>query len=359
MSHRPERKEKDCLNCGTIVRGKYCHVCGQENVIPKESFWGMVTHFFNDITHFDGKFFITLKDLLFRPGYLSAEYIKGRRMSYLNPVRMYVFTSAVFFLIFFSMNDPKENFKLVDNDGPISLAKRDSMVKKLEPQLKYLPGDFNLQKKIELLKDTSRPVTYLDLLPYNEDFRVVSTIGYTYNSRHEYDSIQKLRAPGDRDGWLKALWNKRAIYLNEKYKKDGELSLAKFSDTMLHQLPYLLFVSLPFFALILKLLYIRRKVFYYADHGIFSIHHYILSFILLLFTFFFDKLLDLTGWNVWGFFIAITIIAWPIYLFMAMRRFYRQSRFKTFIKFLLLNLMALIVTSILVVVFFLLSIFQI
>ena len=111
MSHRPERKEKNCLNCGTTVHGKYCHVCGQENAEPKETFWGMVTHFFNDITHFDGKFFTTLKDLLFRPGFLSAEYVKGRRMSYLNPVRMYVFTSAIFFLIFFSISKHKESFK--------------------------------------------------------------------------------------------------------------------------------------------------------------------------------------------------------------------------------------------------------
>jgi len=81
--------------------GRYCHVCGQENVEPKESFWHLLTHFFNDITHFDGKFFITLKDLLFKPGFLSKEYMIGRRASYLNPVRMYVFTSAIFFLLFF------------------------------------------------------------------------------------------------------------------------------------------------------------------------------------------------------------------------------------------------------------------
>ena len=101
MSHRPQRKEKNCLNCGTIVQGKFCHICGQENVEPKETFWGMVTHFFYDITHFDGKFFVTLKDLLFRPGFLSAEYMKGRRVSYLNPIRMYIFTSAVFFSYLF------------------------------------------------------------------------------------------------------------------------------------------------------------------------------------------------------------------------------------------------------------------
>ena len=102
MSHIPERKEKDCLNCGTIVQGKYCHVCGQENVVPMETFWAMLTHFVYDITHFDGKFFSTLGILLRKPCFLSKEYMKGKRASYLNPVRMYIFTSAFFFLVFFA-----------------------------------------------------------------------------------------------------------------------------------------------------------------------------------------------------------------------------------------------------------------
>ena len=359
MSHRPERKEKDCLNCGTIVHGKYCHVCGQENSEPKETFWGMVTHFFYDITHFDGKFFITLKDLLFKPGFLSAEYIKGRRTSYLNPVRMYVFTSALFFLVFFSFTNTEDNFKLVDSDGPLTHQQRDSILNKLEPKLAKDPDKVNIQRQIDLLKDTSRELTYLDLLPYSNDFTVVSTIGGTYRNRREYDSVQTARPAGDRDGWLKAKWNKRALYLNEKYKAERGSSLSKFSDTLLHQLPYLLFVSLPFFALILKLLYIRRKKFYYADHGIFTVHHYILSFILLLFVFLWGKLDEVTGWSVWNVLTALTIIAWPVYLYLAMKRFYGQNGFKTFGKFVLLNIMGLVVISILMVLFFLLSIFQI
>ena len=69
----------------------------------------MATHFFYDITHFDGSFFTTLKDLLFKPGFLTREYMNGRRKSYLHPVRMYVFTSAVFFLVFFSVFKIKED----------------------------------------------------------------------------------------------------------------------------------------------------------------------------------------------------------------------------------------------------------
>ena len=101
MGCAQERKEKICLNCTADLQGRYCHICGQENTEPKESVWGLITHFFYDITHFDGKFFSTLKYLAFKPGFLSAEYVKGRRASYLNPIRMYVFTSAIFFIIFF------------------------------------------------------------------------------------------------------------------------------------------------------------------------------------------------------------------------------------------------------------------
>jgi len=73
VSHLPQRKEKNCLNCVTTVVGKYCHLCGQENVEPKESVWHLISHFFNDITHFDGKFFGSFKDLLLSIFFMSIK----------------------------------------------------------------------------------------------------------------------------------------------------------------------------------------------------------------------------------------------------------------------------------------------
>jgi Protein of unknown function (DUF3667) len=359
MSHRAERKEKDCLNCGTMVQGKYCHVCGQENSEPKETFLGMVSHFFSDITHFDGKFFTTLKDLVLMPGFLSAEYMKGRRASYLNPVRMYVFTSAIFFLIFFSISDPKDAFKITEGKEPMSREARDSAIRVVEKKRKDDPVNINLEKQLSLLKDTTVEVTPLDMLPYADDFIVISTIGGTYKNRKEYDSLQQSRPAGKRDGWLTRLWNKKAIDLNEKYKYDQEKSIQNLGDSALHRLPYLLFVSLPFFALILKWLYFRqRKQFYYADHGIFSIHHYILSFILLLFVFLWNRLDTMTGWRIWDLLMFITIAAWPLYLYLAMKRFYRQGHGKTFLKFLLLNIAGFILIMVLMMSFLLFSVFQ-
>lgn len=108
------------MNCNAEVHGKYCHVCGQENLEPTESLWHLITHFFNDITHFDGKFFSTLGLLLTRPGFLPAEYKMGRRNSYLNPVRMYIFSSFLFFLLFFTVLTPKgDSIELSDSDNSI------------------------------------------------------------------------------------------------------------------------------------------------------------------------------------------------------------------------------------------------
>src|SRR5688500_12793533 len=115
-----------------MVVGRFCHVCGQENTEPKETFWHMITHFFYDITHFDGSFFVTVKDLLFKPGFLSREYMLGRRKKYLHPVRMYVFTSAVFFLVFFAMFNVSEGDLSVNRNaiGLDSLSMKERALKK-------------------------------------------------------------------------------------------------------------------------------------------------------------------------------------------------------------------------------------
>ncbi|HEU0064055.1 MAG TPA: DUF3667 domain-containing protein, partial [Flavisolibacter sp.] len=96
MSHQPERKDRNCLNCGATVIARYCHVCGQENIVTKMGFWALIRHFLYDLFHFDGKFFDTLKNLFFKPGIIATEYTHGKRTKYLDPVRMYLFTSTVF-----------------------------------------------------------------------------------------------------------------------------------------------------------------------------------------------------------------------------------------------------------------------
>lgn len=356
MSHSPERKENDCLNCGAIVHGRYCHVCGQENKVPRENFWDLVIHFFYDITHFDSKFFDTIKYLLGKPGFLPQEYIKGRRASYLNPIRMYIFTSAFFFLVFFAFFAPTEKL-LGGTEITISPETRDSMLTSINKRIEKEGPKTNLTQMKILLEDTTTEISGDDLLKYSDDFTVVSFGGGKYKSLKEYDSIQSQLPANKKDGWLKRTWNKRELEINEKFKKDPSSSTQKLVDGILHKLPYLLFISLPFFALILKLLYVRRN-WYYADHIIFSVYHYIFSFLLLLFVFAFDGLNDWTGWNIFNILMVLSFFAWGFYLYKSMRRFYKQRRAKTIFKFLLLNMLGFICIIFLFTFFILFSIFQ-
>jgi hypothetical protein len=356
VSHQPERIEKNCLNCGVTVIGRYCHVCGQENVVTKESFWSLAKHFAFDILHFDGKFFHTLKYLFVRPGMVAKEYCLGKRSSFLHPIRMYLFTSAVFFVVFASVNTinfggDKGKSDLLDNED------RRELVGDYQQRLSKAPRDTTIPKIIALLKDTTIPLTGRQIIEMDpKPFYSIS--GNRYTSRREYDSAQKALPASKRDGILRQLLVRKAMNFNEKYKGRANEGAKILWESFVHRLPYMLFLSLPFFALILKLLYARRKNFYYSDHAIFTIYHYILSFILLLVIFALSALVGKFKWQILVYPMMLIGFAWPVYLWLQMKNFYGQGKFKTSVKFLLLNVLGFIVVIILFLLFLLLSIIE-
>ncbi|HEU5167221.1 MAG TPA: DUF3667 domain-containing protein [Chitinophagaceae bacterium] len=365
MSHTPLRKETDCLNCGATVLGRYCQVCGQENTEPKETFWHMFTHFFYDITHFDGSFFVTLKDLLFKPGFLSKEYMLGRRKKYLHPVRMYVFTSAVFFLVFFSMFHVSEND--VSTNQRAKLAEGFSSIKE------------EAFKKARTKEDSASILKGLELLGYNKvneiktpdsviktknkkggfSFNMGSDVS-NYKTLREYDSVQSTLPKNKRDAGLTKIFTRRSVGLNEKYKGDQQKIAVELINKFIHSIPYLLFVSLPLYALFLKLLYIRhRKQYYFADHGVFLIHLYVFTFLFLLFYFGLDKLAEQTHWKGIGVVQAILILTGLFYTLKALRNFYKQGWGKTILKFIIFNILCIISLVLLFALFLTLTYYQI
>jgi len=366
VSHTPLRKETDCLNCGATVQGRFCHVCGQENVEPKESFWHMFTHFLYDITHFDGSFFVTLKDLLFKPGFLSKEYMLGRRKKYLHPVRMYVFTSAVFFLVFFSMYHVSEKDVSV-TDPKAKVAEGFSTIKEEALKNAKTKGDTTeIINGLEQLGYKNAPTAGTpDSTLKNEDpegdfnFSFGNEVN-DYKTLKEYDSVQKTLPKNKRDGGLEKLIIRKSIGLNEKYKGDRQKIAVELINKFTHTFPYLLFVSLPLYALFLKLLYIRhRKQYYFADHGVFLIHLYIFTFLFLLFYFGLNKLEEKTHWTGIGYVQGILILIGLFYTLKAFRNFYKQSWGKTILKFIIFNILCLISLILLFVLFFGLTFYQI
>lgn len=358
MSHRPQRKEKNCLNCGTIVQGKYCQVCGQENTEPKESFWGMVLHFFNDITHFDGKFFSTIKVLFTSPGQLTTEYLKGRRIAYLHPVRMYVFTSAFFFLIFFNFFK-LENSGLDDLAGPNINGKTLNDFAKEAYQNAHTPEDsMIIERSLGLLANSTKPIK-ASAEPKNGLSFSFGDETQKYKSVREYDSVQRSLSSSKKHSWLQRLLTRKVIDLNVKYEGRENQLAGDLLNKFLHMLPYLLFVSLPLYALFLKLLYVRRrKQFFYVDHGLFLVHLYIFTFLVMLVFFLLVKFKANTGWGWLGFAQFLVVVYGILYALLAMKNFYRQRWGKTILKFILFNFLCIICLCLLFVLFFGLTVYQ-
>ncbi len=377
MSHQKERLEKNCLNCNAEVQGRFCQVCGQENIETKESFWSLATHFVYDVTHFDGKFFSTLKYLLFRPGFLPQEYLRGRRTAYLHPIRMYVFTSAIFFLILFGFYQKasEEIIKVKEkNKTTVGIIKeleekKEALIASL-PLLpdsirKFAPGIeienkiVQIDKDIQLLKKDS---TQKDkIISLQEDNNSFDLTGHDYDGAYNvkaYDSIQNSLPASKRKNFIIARLQKQNLILQEKYGHDNDTVQKVVLEKFRHLYPQMLFVSLPLFALFLSLLYIRRKELYYVNHVVFTIHLYCATFILILGSLWVGSIFswahvktDISN----GIFSFLIIFYW----YKAFRNFYSQSRKKTVLKYILLIFLNIFLTLLLFLTFFLFSFFVI
>ena len=328
------------------MHGKYCHICGQENLEPAESAWHLITHFFNDITHFDGKFFSTLKLLITKPGFLSAEYQRGRRANYLNPIRMYVFTSFIFFIIFFSVFSADKagfNSTTVSGLSEATINKMDST--------EFADFTKTLTKGERVLSRAEyKP--YIDSLTNDDNYTV---FGKKYASRQEYDSLVK--AGKVDDNWLQKKLTEKDFELKKKYRTQQE-AIRSLWDKFMHYFPQILFLSLPFFALLLRLIYVRKKEFYFVSHGIYTVHLYIYYFISLLLLIGLYLLDEKTGWRIIDFINTAVYILLFFYEYKAMRNFYQQRRAKTIFKFLLALFGRFIIILLLFVMFALLSLFN-
>ncbi len=101
-SHSP-----GCTNCGTDLQPTFvfCPACGQSTEPKVESFGAVAKDFLEDYFSFDSKVFRSLLPLIVNPGFLTNEYIQGRRVRYIPPLRMYVTISLLAFLML-AINKP-------------------------------------------------------------------------------------------------------------------------------------------------------------------------------------------------------------------------------------------------------------
>jgi hypothetical protein len=97
--------EAKCLNCGTLVAGRYCQNCGQSLHVHRTlaAFWHDLLH---AVFHFDGKFFRTIPLLAWKPGELTRRYVRGERVKFISPLALFLFSFVLMFAAFNWMGSP-------------------------------------------------------------------------------------------------------------------------------------------------------------------------------------------------------------------------------------------------------------
>src|SRR6266850_6634763 len=98
MAEQETSSPATCANCGTNLADRYCAHCGQDAQATL-SIRHFVGEFLEGMFHFDSTFWRTFRPLLVKPGFLTVEYLNGRRKSYAPPLRSYLVLSLLYFLI--------------------------------------------------------------------------------------------------------------------------------------------------------------------------------------------------------------------------------------------------------------------
>ncbi|MGJ5640714.1 DUF3667 domain-containing protein [Formosa sp. S-31] len=299
---------KTCNNCEYIFDSSfnYCPNCGQksnEGLTVGVLFKNTIHNYFS----VDARFFKSFFPLLVRPGFLPSKFVEGKRLLYLHPAQFYLFASLVFFFLFsFEVRKQETNFDKVLKKEAVTTPKDH------KPRETVQIGNSNFN--VVAIGDTITPVTdYNDLKLENK--KVDSLIA------HNAPEIEVLKALGMKDD---ASWFQRKFY-GQLYKLYKYKSGGSILETFYNYIPISLFILLPIFALLLKLVYFRKGVF--AVHLVFSLYYFSFLFVLLsLFTIlhFFIKLPNII-------YTVITLLSF-VYLYLAVLKFYKSGLFSSFFK---------------------------
>jgi len=312
----------NCLNCGGRLRGQYCGTCGQRSRSRLISLWELISDAFGDLLELDSRLWQTLVPLLIRPGRLTHDYLQGRRARYMPPFRMYLVLSLLFFVIAFF--DPNDELGLLFEPEPETTAAQEAT--------ETAEATEQAQEVIDEL--TEQGIITEDELPTElqideNGFRFTfDEDGTEAESDCDVDETDIEELPG----WLaRRLTVERLQRICEQTRLDDG---AVLKDNLVDNIPAALIVLLPLMAFVLKALYPLSKR-YYVEHLLFFVHFHAFFFLILTLQILFVRLSLMLGIPeaVYTLTIVVTSFYIAIYLFVSMRRVYRQGRIITFLKY--------------------------
>jgi hypothetical protein len=303
--------EGQCENCGALLDGPFCSQCGQrarDRIVP---IWHMANEALESLFQLDLRVFRTLPTFLFFPGRLTKEYLNGRRQRYIRPFRLYLFSTFLLFAV-------------------IALTTTGNFGFTLDPQGMARLNPPNTGITASRSPDTTAAATESGSIFGDPERR--EQIANEIESDSGAVNVSFYADPDANAHLERILRTKIAQAVRNPWD---------FVNRTTDRGPYLMFLMLPIFALLLKILYIRHGRLY-VEHLIFSLHVHALAF----FAFTVGLLLDQSnvGW-------LDTAATWIevsplLYLILAMRHVYEQGVFKSTLKALFLLLTYSVLLSI-------------
>jgi hypothetical protein len=271
-----------CLNCGASMSGPFCASCGQRDIPPYPSVRELAVDAVSEFSGWDGRLASTLRALVRHPGLLTHEFLEGRRVRYISPLRLYLMSSLVYFLLAAATPEVRT------------------------PSGKTVFVGVHLgSTRTENSASSSRPE------------RVANAASASLET-------EELLSPAERDSALKDI--ERAPALMKPFLRRAIQDPGGIKRGILTTMPRMLFGLLPIFAGIVALFYRGRK---YPEHLYFAIHLHAFTFLALSLA----ALLKFTQSPILVAIGGVIGVVWlPIYAVLAFRRVYGGSHGRTIAK---------------------------
>lgn len=316
----------NCLNCGKEleVERQFCPQCGQKHKKNWLSVGNLIGDFIENVFNWDSKIFNSLSKI-WRPAYLLKEYSRGKRAKYLPPMRFFIgilllhLTIVAFFIK--DLNFQQLSFRISDEVNKSKLLKKfdESSIYKLDS---CSIADLDTIRQ-DLFKNTVYPE--LDTFTNFPEFGtfVMDSLVVTKQEMIDSTAQQIIDAKNISDYRQKLTFKQL-----HRFVQNPNAIFSSVLGNVLWVGVLIVFLS----ALILKLLYIRRKVFY-LEHVYLMVYFQIFAWLVVSISLLISIALDKIPFNEYTIgAVAISVL----YLFASMKIYYKQGFFKTFIKFALL-----------------------
>src|SRR5438445_8453442 len=265
-----------CENCGAELQGHWCPQCGQPAIEYRRSFRYVVADLLHEFLNWDSKFFTTIALLILKPWRLTTEFLAGKRVRYLHPLRLYLLASILFF---FAVNYGAKGLRL--EPGKISEKNRTVIAAAVAEKRDEIEAELDKEnlsaeerkKAQDALDYLTKPSPAATAAAEEQPSPTITPAASppdsgkrSYGPVNErpflvFDADTKSSTPFER--WLEA---RAKAKMGEHGTKMG-----LFIATLFSNLPFLMLCCIPLFAFVLKILYIRRHIFY-IDLLIYVLH---------------------------------------------------------------------------------------